>query len=385
MDYSLFFFADDTGGTNDGYRLLLDSARFADSAGFTAIWTPERHFDRVGGRYPNPAVTGAAIAASTHRIGIRAGSVAAPLHHPIRIAEEWSVVDNLSSGRVGVSFASGWHAADFVLRPDGFADRRRLLVETIEQVRRLWRCEELEFPDGRGEQRAMRIFPTPIQPELPVWVTSSGSPETFVTAGRLGAGVLTYLLGSDDAALAANIAAYRDTLRAEHGPSARGHVAMMVHTLLGPDRDQVLRQAREPFCRYLRGSFDLVLKGSGLLPAGVELDQLPERHRGRLISVAADRYLRTSSLIGTVADGMAVAQRLAAIGVDELACLVDFGVPADEVLVSLESLALLQQQTGPSEISLPVTPVPVTPVPVTAPSVVSPDPVEATVAPLAVR
>ena len=65
-------------------------------------------------------VTSAAVAVVTERVEIRAGSVVLPLHNPIRVAEDWSVVDNLSNGRVGLSFASGWHANDFALAPDNF-------------------------------------------------------------------------------------------------------------------------------------------------------------------------------------------------------------------------------------------------------------------------
>ena len=154
MDFSLFFFADGGAAGADGYRLLLESARFADEHGLAAVWTPERHFHPFGGLYPNPAVTGAAVAAVTERIGIRAGSVVAPLHHPLRIAEEWSVVDNLSGGRVGLSFASGWHAVDFVLRPENYAERRTAMLETVDTVRRLWRGETAEFPDGAGDKQA---------------------------------------------------------------------------------------------------------------------------------------------------------------------------------------------------------------------------------------
>src|SRR5215469_15811081 len=138
MEFSLFFFADSGAAGGEGYDLLLESARFADAHGFTAVWTPERHFHSFGGLYPNPAVTGAAVAAVTERLGIRAGSVVAPLHHPVRIAEEWSVVDNISDGRVGVSFASGWHARDFVLNPDHYEDRKDEMIRCVETVRRLW-------------------------------------------------------------------------------------------------------------------------------------------------------------------------------------------------------------------------------------------------------
>ena len=86
---------------------MFEGARFGDRHGFTAIWIPERHFHAFGGFSPNPSVIAAALARETKQIQLRSGSVVLPLHHPIRVAEEWAVVDNLSQGRVGISFASG--------------------------------------------------------------------------------------------------------------------------------------------------------------------------------------------------------------------------------------------------------------------------------------
>ena len=117
IGFGLFYFAADAADATGAYRLLVEGAKFADRNGFDAVWTPERHFHEFGGLYPSPAVTSAALATVTERIQIRAGSVVLPLHDPIRVAEEWAVVDNLSGGRVGLSFASGWHANDFALAP----------------------------------------------------------------------------------------------------------------------------------------------------------------------------------------------------------------------------------------------------------------------------
>ncbi len=339
MDYSLFFFADSATAGDHGYRLLLDCARFADAHGFTAVWTPERHFHPFGGLYPNPAVTGAAVAAMTERIRIRAGSVVAPLHHPVRIAEEWAVVDNLSDGRVGVSFASGWHATDFVLRPEAYEDRRTVLTDTVEQVRRLWRGDSLEFPDGTGAPREVRVFPPPVQPELPVWVTSAGSVDTFRAAGRLGAGVLTHLLGQSPEELRDKIAAYREAFAEARGPQARGHVVLMLHTLLGEDREAVRDRVREPLSGYLRSSLELVAASSGLLPPGLDVDSVSEKERESLVRLAFDRYFTSSGLFGTLADADRTVARMAATGVDEIACLVDYGVPAPDIMESLEHVA----------------------------------------------
>src|SRR5436853_7324388 len=144
LKFSLFYFADAAPGNVDfKYKLYLEGAKFADEHGFEAIWTPERHFHSFGGLYPNPSVTSAAVAAVTRRIKIRAGSVVAPLHNPLRVAEEWSVVDNLSNGRVGISFASGWQVNDFILAVDNYAQRKERMLEYIETVRRLWQGDRI--------------------------------------------------------------------------------------------------------------------------------------------------------------------------------------------------------------------------------------------------
>ena len=344
MDLSLLFFADaDTGG--DRYRLMLESVKFADTHGFRAVWTPERHFHSFGGQYPNPALTGAALAAVTERIQIRAGSVVAPLHHPVRIAEEWSVVDNLSGGRAGISVASGWHAGDFVLRPENFKDRKNIMVETLETVRRLWRGEEVDFEGPEGERRAVRLFPKPVRPELPVWVTAAGSPQTFRIAGTLGAGILTHQLDQDHAALKRSIATYREALAAEHGPDAPGHAVVMLHTMIGEDREQVRDLVRKPLSDYLRSSMELIAAA----PApgtnnGFDLSRISAGDREFMVERSFARYFGDAGLFGTVDDGVEVVRRLEAIGVDEIACLIDFGVDPDHVMKSLHHLDALRSR-----------------------------------------
>ncbi|WP_424186815.1 MupA/Atu3671 family FMN-dependent luciferase-like monooxygenase [Actinokineospora sp. G85] len=343
MDFSLFYFANDSAVDGDRYRLLLEGAKFADEHGFTAVWTPERHFHPFGGLYPNPAVTGAAIAAVTSRVGIRAGSVVAPLHHPLRIAEEWSVVDNISGGRVGVSFASGWHADDYALRPENYADRRRLLGEHLEDVRRLWRGEAVPFANGVGQTNDVKVFPPPVQPELPVWVTSAGGVETFRAAGRHGAGVLTHLLDQDIDGLAGKLTEYRKALADR--PDADGwpgHVALMIHTYLHEDEDAARELVRQPLSDYMRSSLHLLLNAQLDGRRKVDVSKLSDEDTQFMVDMAFDRYF-DFGLLGSVAKAAAAVERFRSIGVDEVACLIDFGLPTDAVLSSLSTLDELRR------------------------------------------
>ena len=336
MDFSLFYFADDSTARVGGrYDLLLEGAKFADEHDFTAVWTPERHFHAFGGLYPNPSVTGAAIAAVTKRVKIRAGSVVGPLHHPLRIAEEWSVVDNLSGGRVGVSFASGWHATDFALRPENYADRKAHTMDTMGQVRKLWRGEQIEVTDGLGRPSRLGIHPPPVQAELPVWLTSAGGIETFRSAGQAGVGVLTHLLGQEPAELAAKIAAYREEIAVHDQP---GHVVLMVHAYLGEDEDRTREAVRGPLCAYLRSSLGLLLGSQRF-----DIAKLAPEDVDFLVHQAFDRYFDHGGLLGTVDKLRSTVDGFADIGVDEVACLIDFGLPAADVLAGLPRLNQLRQ------------------------------------------
>lgn len=335
MDFSLFYFAcADVGEWSDKYRLLIEGAKFADTHGFAAVWTPERHFYAFGGLYPNPSVTSAALATLTERIQIRAGSVVLPLHDPLRVAEEWAVVDNLSHGRVAISFASGWQPNDFVLAPENYVNRKEVMRRGIETVRRLWRGERVRRSDGNGTEIEVSILPRPIQRELPIWVTAAGSPETFRLAGEIGANLLTHLLGQSIEQLTEKIAVYRSAWR-EHGHNpGTGHVTLMLHTFVGSSVDEVREKVRGPFSNYLRSSVDLWLARS----PGQDIGEFTEEELADLVSYAFDRYFDTSGLFGTPNTCLRMIDRLQAIGVDEVGCLIDFGVDFDSVISSLHYL-----------------------------------------------
>ena len=349
MAFSLFHWGQAERG-GEMYRLLLESARFADAHGFTAVWTPERHFHDFGAPYPNPAVTGAAVAAVTSRVAIRAGSCVLPLHHPARVAEEWAVVDNLSGGRAGIAFASGWMPEDFLLRPENAPPRNKdALVRDLDTVRRLWRGEAVAF-DGPGGPVETITQPRPVSKELPVWITTAGNPDSFREAGRLGANLLTHLLGQSVEELGEKIAIYRGALaEAGHDPAAHT-VTLMLHTLLGEDREAVRALAREPMREYLRSAAALVKQYAWAFPAfkrpagvtqpmALDLRTLEPEEMDAILDFAFERYFEDSGLFGTRDDALARAAQVKAVGVDEIACLIDFGLPTATVLERLHPLA----------------------------------------------
>jgi natural product biosynthesis luciferase-like monooxygenase protein/amino acid adenylation domain-containing protein/non-ribosomal peptide synthase protein (TIGR01720 family) len=345
LAFGLSYFANDEDGLGRRkYQLLLDGARFADAHGFSAIWTPERHFHSFGGLYPSPAITGAGIATLTENIGIRAGSVVLPLHDPLQVAEEWAMIDNLSDGRVGVSFASGWHANDFVFAPDHYARRRELMLRGIETVRHLWRGGAVCRRNGEGKEVEVSIRPRPVQAELPFWLTAAGNPDTFRLAGELGANVLTNLMGQEMDALAEKVALYREAWR-RHGHAGRGQVSLMLHAFLGTEVSKVRRTVREPLLRYFRGSVDIF---NGFAASqGLKLDTrtLTPRDMDALLEHGFERYLEDGGLFGTPESCASMVERLRRLDIDEVACLVDFGTDTEATLESLQHLDTLRRRS----------------------------------------
>jgi natural product biosynthesis luciferase-like monooxygenase protein len=346
LDFSLFYFADDNAVYGeDKYRLYREGAKFADRNRLAAVWTPERHFHEKAGLYPNPSVLSAALATITEYIELRAGSVVLPLHNSLRVAEEWSVVDNLSKGRVGVSFTSGWMPNDFAFFPERYATKRDEMFRGIQEVQELWRGNPIAGRDGVGKDIELRIFPKPIKPELPIWLTCSGGPEMFEKAGELGCHVLTALLAQSIEEVEPKIKLYRESLaRHGHDPAA-GKVTMMLHTFVGEDPQEVLQKVRAPLTNYLKSHLNLIETGAESLNLQVDISkpEYREQYRDQLAEFAFERYYRANSLIGTPTSCMKMVDRLKAMGVDEVACLIDFGVDVDSVMESLDHLVVLKE------------------------------------------
>ncbi|MEV0171332.1 amino acid adenylation domain-containing protein [Streptomyces sp. NPDC050803] len=338
-DFSLYFFGDYPEGTaHDKYGLIMDAAEFADRHGFHGLWFPERHFNSFGALFPNPSVLAAALAARTSRIRLNAGSVVLPLHHPVRVAEEWSVVDNISGGRAGLCVASGWHATDFALAPENFGRHREVMYERLGTVRRLWSGKPVGVTAGDGSQVDVRLHPRPIQAELPLYAAVVGNPDSYRRAAAEGLGVVTNLMTQTVEQLAENIALYRRT-RAEHGlDPAAGRVVVLVHTYLDEDAERARAEAYRPFVSYLRSSLSLFDQVTNSLGFDVDLENTPEDDVEFLLGRAYERYCGSRALIGDERSAAEAVGRLVAAGADEIACFVDFGVPREKVLAALPVL-----------------------------------------------
>lgn len=165
----------------------LELARLCEAAGLDSVWTSEHHFVDDG-YLPSLAVMSAAIAAVTERIEIGTGVVLAPLHHPLRLAEDAAVVDCIAGGRFVLGLGAGWRAEEFERLGIPQEGVGRRLSETVRILRAAWGEEPFSFEGRVFRIGLVNVTPKPPRP-IPIFI--GGRAEAALRrAGRLGDGFL---------------------------------------------------------------------------------------------------------------------------------------------------------------------------------------------------
>ncbi|MFN8671254.1 MAG: MupA/Atu3671 family FMN-dependent luciferase-like monooxygenase [Candidatus Sericytochromatia bacterium] len=338
MDFSIFLFSDNVDDENDKYKLLLEVAKIADENNFSAIWTPERHFHKLGGIYSNPAIISAALSSITKNISLRAGSVVLPINDVIRTAENWSIIDNLSKGRVELSFATGWHINDFVFEPENYQNRKEIMFDRIEEVKKLWEGEKLKRINGANKEIEIEIHPKPYNKNLEIWVTAIGNPETYIKVGEKGYNLMTCLLDQDIEELEKKLELYFQALE-KNGHRKNKKIAVFMHSYFGESKEQVKNKVKEPFKKYLKSTLDLLGKFGNASDLTINPENLTKNDKEELLEFAFERYFENRTFFGDkeiLEDKIA---KLAKIGVTEIACLIDFGLDYEDIIASINKIS----------------------------------------------
>ncbi len=169
------------------YDEILEEAELAEAMGFDAVFVPEHHM-MPDGYLSAPLILLAAIAARTRRLRVGTSILQLPEWHPIHVAEEVAVLDNLSKGRVILGV--GLNLVEEEFRLFGIERRgvARRFVEQIEILRRAWSGEPFSFEGEFFTLRDVRITPRVVQrPHPPLWIGAMSEP-ALRRAGRLGTG-----------------------------------------------------------------------------------------------------------------------------------------------------------------------------------------------------
>jgi alkanesulfonate monooxygenase SsuD/methylene tetrahydromethanopterin reductase-like flavin-dependent oxidoreductase (luciferase family) len=282
------------------YGQAIALAVEAERLGFDSVWTSEHHFVDDG-YLPSVLPLGAAIAARTERILVGTALLLAPLHEPLRVAEDAAVVDLISAGRLILGVGLGWREEEFEGLGISLRDRVRRLEDSIAVYRQAWRGDlvtggpHLAYPD-------VPVRPRPARPGgPPIWIGAL-SDSAVRRAGRLGDGFMATEV--TPASFAEQVALAREA-HAAAGRGDRFEIAVHLPTFAWPGVDawELVR----PYHWYVSWKYDDMEAARGRTgvpqPAPPIDDDLDASLRERIVLGTPDEVAARIRALAEAADG----------------------------------------------------------------------------------
>lgn len=215
------------------YGDAIELVQLAENEGFDSAWVSEHHGSEDG-YLPSLLPLLAAFAATTSRIELGTGVVLAPFHDPLRLAEDFAVVDQISGGRVLCGLGIGWREEEFRAFGIEVGTRVRRLVEIVEVLRLAWRGERFDYRGRHYSYESVAVTPAPARVP-PIYV--GGFADTAIRrAGRIGDGYISSRAQPQRVAEAFDMAA---AARREAGRDGRPLAALLQNAFVteDPERD----------------------------------------------------------------------------------------------------------------------------------------------------
>jgi alkanesulfonate monooxygenase SsuD/methylene tetrahydromethanopterin reductase-like flavin-dependent oxidoreductase (luciferase family) len=194
MDFGYFTLSDnhDRDNPRSANQFIADitaEALHAETLGMHSAWIGEHHFNALG-VLSCPDLVLSYIAARTKRIRLAPAVTVLPLHHPIRVAEQWATLDLLSGGRVDFAAGRGYDRREYLPFHVSFDDNQGIFEEGMEVVRKLWSADGRINHHGKHYSfEDVRITPKPLQKPLPAYIGSFSKP-SIELAARLECGLI---------------------------------------------------------------------------------------------------------------------------------------------------------------------------------------------------
>lgn len=306
--------------TEQFYAELFEQIELAESLGFDSFWVAEHHFHEYG-VIPRPPIWLAAAAQRTNRIQLGSAVVVLPFDNPLRVAEDYAMVDIISGGRLVLGVGSGYLKHEFEgfqIDPD---EKRGRFDESLEIILKAWSGERFSYQGKYHNFSSVQLNTVPLQKPHPTVAIAilRNDAAMHVAARGMPVMMIPYATTENISELAETISVYKQSFTQQHY-SPRAIFAL--HTHCAESNEQAVAEAREPMDRYVR---------TRLYAKQRSFESLDEKN---LIAVGdPDKLIRTLQIY-------------------EQACMTDYlainnfgGLPHKQVV---SSMRLLAQQVMPA-------------------------------------
>jgi natural product biosynthesis luciferase-like monooxygenase protein len=252
-------------------RQVVEEQRYlsirAEECGFDSVWLVEHHFSDYG-HCVSAAAMLAALSSATRLVRLGSGVLPLPFQNPIRIAEEYALIDLLSAGRLEFGVGRGFQPQEFRGYGVDQPDSRAIFKEALEIILQAWTRDTVDFSGAHFKIAGLKVRPKPLQkPHPPVWMAAI-SPESFTYAGEHGFNLMCApMMSADGNDLERNLQTYRAALRSRGHDPASKEIAAMLMVYVAEDAAKAEAEFAQPALWCYRAVSDSVGASPGINPA----------------------------------------------------------------------------------------------------------------------
>lgn len=232
------------------YQRALDRIKTMDAAGYDAVWLAEHHFSTYS---VCPSVHVMAMHAADITTNLRVGTAVslAAFYHPLRLAEEVALLDNLTGGRINWGAGRGFDQTEFQAFDVSNQDSYEKFRENVEIVLQAWKEERLTFNGKFNQFNNIEVLPKPLQNPMPFWIAAS-SEDAITWSASKGYRILMDPHASHSQ-IKEKYQLYLDTL-AEHGFAKSQNTPIARLIAIGRTSDEAEQVARAG-AQWMFGSY----------------------------------------------------------------------------------------------------------------------------------
>ena len=243
MEFGLFLLGSSPGRNHKReYDEMLEQAEYAEELGFSSVWLAEHHGSDYGS-VPSPAILAAAIAQRTSRLRLGVAVAVLPFEHPVRVAEDWAMVDVLSDGRLDFGVGRGYQPPEFDLLGVDQAKSREVFMESLDVILGLWSNRRFTYDGTYYQLDDAEILPRPIQDPVPVFVAAL-SPPTFAIVAERGLQLMASPVFTPLSGLKVQIVRAARALIEQGRDPADIDFPFLIQTYVGHTRQEALESGR---------------------------------------------------------------------------------------------------------------------------------------------
>lgn len=239
------------GDSAELYAHWLEQIDAAEDLGFDSLWITEHHFRHFGGMMPSPSVMLAAAAQRTKKLRLGCAVSILPMHNPLRIAEEFAMVDLLSNGRLNFGAGRGMHPTEYAVFGYDWKSAQSRLPEALDIVMRAWSDGEFEWRGRYYQFPKLNVYPkTQQKPHPPIYITANRDPESFSMIASRGHHLMTLPWIAGNEVQGSRVRHYQSELRAAGHPVEEREIFVMYPAYVGADDAQARVDVIEAWHRW---------------------------------------------------------------------------------------------------------------------------------------